>query len=69
MMAKRPFNPESAQRAQMGEKELCAAVNEYLVHNQVVLLEDPKAKLAALSKIFLLVLYERYQQECALDEM
>ena len=68
-MAKQPFNPEAARRARMGEEELRTAVNEYLVHNQVILPEDPKAGLAALSKIFLLVLYERYQQECALDEM
>lgn len=68
-MATRPFNQAAAHRARMTQEELRGAVDEYIERRRIALPEDPAQHREVLCKIVLLVMGERYDQECALDEM
>jgi hypothetical protein len=53
----------------MTQEELRGAVDEYIERRRIALPEDPAQHREVLCKIVLLVMGERYDQECALDEM
>lgn len=67
-MAKRQFNAAAAERARMSRDELTLAVNERIKRDGIVLPLEAEARQSALADLVIVVVYERYRQECEIDE-